>query len=148
RVAERRSAQSILARSGIELTAKHGQGRDGVAAVGTAAVDPALLALQTVDPAGLATTRFAGRGEQVIVVHGQSHNEDRLSGPPVVAPGCFETSLVDAEMQVAHVGLAARRAGEREKAEIEAAPGDRVVKTEHIATGSIERSGGVDAHGQ
>ena len=147
RLGQSRTGQAVAARARVELAAVGRERGDGVAAVGAAAVDPARAAVVAVDVSRLARAGLAGAHEQLAVVDRHRHDVDGVAGPSAVGPDRLGAG-VDAELDVAVVGLTVRHPGPALDAPVQAAAGGGVVLAHQVAEDVVERFLGVHPDGE
>ena len=85
----------------------------------------------------LVLARLAGAGVQFAIVDGQGEDVDGFTRPAAIGP-FGSGAIVDAEVDVAVIGLTGRNAGTVLDGPVEAAPLDGVVEAEDVAEGVVE----------
>ena len=114
---------------------------------GLTAVDPPRAAVVPVDVSRLARAGLAGAHEQLAVVDRHRHHVHRVAGPPAVGPDRLGAG-VDAELDVAVVGLTVRHPGPALDAPVQPAPGGGVVLAHQVAQDVVKRFLGVHPDGE
>ena len=147
RLRQRRAAGPVARRAGVELALEDAQGSDGVGGVRAPARLPAGRAVVAVDASGLVGAGLERAGVQVAVEDAQGVDAEVVAGAPAVDP-CALAAGIDAEVEVAVVGLSGGHAGVVEEAELESGPGCGVVAADDVARDVVENRLGMDLDGK
>lgn len=104
RLGQGRSGDTIFSRAGVKRSLKNGERGDAVRAIGGSAIDPAIIAVVSVDTASLVLARLAGAGIERSFVYGKGEREERLSRPAAGGPDGV-TVIVDSELKMTPIRL-------------------------------------------
>ena len=145
---QRRTSQPILARRHIQRSLIHGHRRDAVRSIGAAQVRPTILAFEAKHASCFVVAGVASGCIQPPIVNAHGEYENRRAEPSVIGELFFDPPLVDAEVQLASIGLAGRDASVSVQPQMKPGPRRRIVLADQIARDIVRTPAGQLTHSE